>query len=128
MNASLESREPFLDHHVVEWAARLPTNFKYKSGVKKYILKEIVHQHVPSAFMSQKKMGFAIPLADWLFTDLKPLVLNYLSRTSLSKHNLFNPECVERLLKSFYGGRKDHYLRVWHILMFQMWYERWMKN
>jgi asparagine synthase (glutamine-hydrolysing) len=128
MSASLESREPFLDHHVVEWAARLPSNFKYKGGEKKYILKEIVHQYVPAAFMNQKKMGFAIPLADWLFTELKPLVFNYLSRTSLSTHMLFNPDFVERLLNSFYGGRKDQYLRVWHLLMFQMWYDRWMKN
>lgn len=128
MSASLESREPFLDHHVVEWSTRLPTHFKYKNGIKKYILKEIVHQSVSPVLMNQKKMGFSIPIMDWLFSDLKPLVYEYLNRRSLTTHNLFNIDYIEGLLNEFYSGRKDHYLRIWHLLMFQMWYQRWMKN
>ncbi|MBC7749931.1 MAG: asparagine synthetase B, partial [Methylotenera sp.] len=70
MASSLEGREPFLDHHIIEWAARLPSNYKYHQGEKKYILKEIVHQYLPKEMMQRPKMGFAIPVEQWLQHEL----------------------------------------------------------
>ncbi len=64
MTASLEGREPYLDHRVIEWAARLPDDYKYHNGEKKYTLKEIVHQYVPKDLLDRPKMGFAIPIAN----------------------------------------------------------------
>ena len=71
MTASLEGREPYLDHRIIEWAARLPDQYKYNNGVKKYILREIVYDYIPKTMMDRPKMGFAIPIGKWLKTELR---------------------------------------------------------
>jgi asparagine synthase (glutamine-hydrolysing) len=128
MSASLEGREPFLDQHIIEWTARLPTEYKYHNRQKKYILRQIVHRYIPQELMDRPKMGFAIPVQDWLYGPLKPLVLQYLDTTTIDQQGIFRKETVGQLVRDFYAGRKEKYLRIWHLLMFQMWYQRWMKN
>ena len=66
MSVSLEGREPFLDHRIIEWAAQLPNEFKYFQGNKKYILKEINKKYIPENMMDRPKMGFGIPIEKWL--------------------------------------------------------------
>jgi asparagine synthase (glutamine-hydrolysing) len=127
MRFSLEAREPFLDQHIIEWAARLPDSYKYQKGTKKYILKEIVHRHIPRTLMERPKMGFSIPLEDWLMNDLKNEVLDSLSDSSLAIHNLLNREEIDHLKKDFFSGRKELALKIWHVFMFQLWYKRWMQ-
>ncbi len=126
MSASLEAREPFLDHRIIEWAAKLPDHFKYKDGIKKYMLKEIVHQYVPKQMMDRPKMGFAIPVEEWLYTELKPMVLKYLDDVYIEKQALFNVTYVNQLKNTFYKGKPEHAVKIWFLLMFQMWYEKWM--
>ncbi|HEV7334082.1 MAG TPA: asparagine synthase (glutamine-hydrolyzing) [Flavisolibacter sp.] len=126
MSVSLEGREPFLDQHIIEWAAQLPSSYKYHNGQKKYILKQIVHKYIPREMMERPKMGFGIPIEAWLQNELKPLVQEYLSDAHLSAHGLFRKEEVQKLLKEFYGGRKEKHLKIWYVLMFQMWYKQWM--
>lgn len=125
MSASLEGREPFLDQHIIEWAAQLPTIFKYRLGQKKYILKQIVHKYIPKEIMDRPKIGFQIPLESWLGNELKELVKEYLSTESIKIHGLFNDKEVQSLVNSFYNGRTEKYLKIWHLLMFQMWYRKW---
>ena len=125
MSVSLEGREPFLDQSIIEWAAKLPNDYKYHDGEKKYIIKQIVYKYIPKELMDRKKMGFAIPVENWLSTELKDLVMEYLSGKSLEEHRLFNTKYVETLLRSFFGGRTDFYLKIWYLLMFQMWYKKW---
>jgi asparagine synthase (glutamine-hydrolysing) len=127
MTASLEGREPFLDHRVIEWAAKLPDHFKYYKGSKKHILKEIVHQYIPKSMMDRPKMGFAIPIENWLMTDLKEQVLYYLNESEIEKQGVFNIELVRKIKTDFYSGKKELANKLWYILMFQMWYEKWMK-
>ena len=126
MSVSLEGREPFLDQDVVEWAAQLPSHYKYHKGIKKFILRDIVHQYIPKEMMDRPKMGFGIPVADWLLNELRPLVEEYFSERNMNKHNLFNYSEVQKLKDHFYIGRKEEYLKIWHLLMFQMWYEKWI--
>ena len=126
MSCSLEGREPFLDQHIIEWAAQLPADYKYKDGQKKYILKQIVHQYIPKEIMERPKMGFGIPVESWLAHELKDLVQEYLGTDSIEKHQLFNKEEVRTLCNDFFNGRKEKYLKIWYLLMFQMWYEKWM--
>jgi asparagine synthase (glutamine-hydrolysing) len=126
MTASLEGREPFLDHRVIEWAAQLPDEFKYFNGTKKYILKEIVHQYVPKSMMDRPKMGFAIPIADWLSKDLKYLVEEYLNEDKISTQGIFQWKAIKELKSNFFGGKKELDYKIWYLLMFQMWYEKWM--
>ena len=85
MTASLEGREPYLDHRLIEWAARLPDHYKYHKGEKKYILKEILHQYIPKEMMDRPKMGFAIPIANWLQNDLRELVEEYINSEKIEK-------------------------------------------
>ncbi len=127
MAASLEAREPFLDQHIIEFAATLPDHFKYNNGNKKYILKEIVHQYVPKSMMDRPKMGFAIPIEKWLLTDLKPIVEEYINENTLSQQNIFEPTAVLAIKNKFYSGKKEYGAKIWYFLMFQMWYEKWMK-
>jgi asparagine synthase (glutamine-hydrolysing) len=126
MSVSLEGREPYLDQHVIEWAARLPSGYKYYKGQKKYILKRIVHKYIPKEIMERPKMGFAIPVENWLSNELKPLVQHYLSVSSVKQHELFKPAETQKLCNDFFNGRKEKYLKIWHLLMFQMWYAKWM--
>jgi len=125
MSASLEGREPFLDQHIIEWAARLPTSYKYHSGEKKHILKEIVHQYVPKELMERPKMGFGIPVEQWLQRELKDMVHSYLNIKKLEEHGLFNNLAVLGIVNSFYTGKTENHLQVWYLLMFQLWYAQW---
>lgn len=127
MSASLEAREPFLDYRVIEWAAQLPDGFKYNNGEKKYILKEITHQYIPKALMDRPKMGFAIPIENWLTFELKDQVLTYLDKNRLKNQGIFNEEEMQEIVKDFYSGRKEFALKIWYALMFQLWYDKWMK-
>ncbi len=127
MSQSLEGREPFLDHRVIEWAARLPVSYKYHNGTKKYILREIAHQYLPKEMMERPKMGFSIPLAKWLLSDLKPMVDEYLNEDYLTKQGIFHTAGVCEIVHAFYHGRKERAEKIWYLLMFQLWYAKWMK-
>ena len=127
MTASLEGREPFLDYRVIDWAAQLPDDYKYYKGSKKYILKEIVHQYIPKHLMDRPKMGFAIPIEDWLSHDLKAKVYYYLNKSTIEHQGIFNYLFIDELKQDFYSGKKELAVKLWYVLMFQMWYEKWMK-
>lgn len=125
MSVSLEAREPFLDHRLIEWAARLPDHYKYHKGEKKYILKQIVNDYVPSQLMNRPKMGFAIPIEKWLLSDLKEQVEYYLDEKTIKDEGIFNAQEVTKLVKAFYSGKKELAQKIWFLLMFEMWYEKW---
>lgn len=127
MSVSLEGREPFLDQHIVEFAAQLSSDYKYHNGITKYPLREIVHRHIPKELMDRPKSGFAVPVKDWLLKELRPLVMELFSKKMLD-HGLFEESQINKLIKDFYGGRTEKYLQVWHLLMFQMWYQKWLMS
>lgn len=126
MAVSLEGREPFLDQHIIEFAARLPSDYKLHKGVKKYILRQIVHKYVPPSMMERPKMGFGIPIASWLKHELKPFVDEAFDPGLVKRQGLFSQDELDNLKKQFYGGKEQLYTRVWYYLMFQMWYKKWM--
>ncbi len=126
MSVGLEGREPFLDHRIIEYAAQLPDEFKYKDGIKKRILRDIVHQYVPQKLLDRPKMGFAIPIAKWLTTELRPMVDDFLSEKKIVEQGILNWEEVDKMKRKFYGGKKEYDTKIWYVLMFQMWYTKWM--
>jgi asparagine synthase (glutamine-hydrolysing) len=126
MTTSLEGREPFLDQNIIEWAAKLPTEYKYKNGNKKYILKEIVAKYIPKEIMDRPKMGFAIPLESWLKTDLKYLTDEYLNPEIIEKQGIFQVKEVEKITQNFHTGKSESLFKIWYLLVFQMWYKKWM--
>lgn len=127
MSVSLESREPLLDHRLIEYAAQLPDDFKYRNGSKKWLLKEIVHQYIPKTVMDRPKMGFAIPIESWLKNELRDLLETYLSEQKINETGFFNWTEVEKLKTAFLAGRKEFGVKIWYLLSYLMWYEKWGK-
>nr|MBP9070497.1 asparagine synthetase B [Bacteroidia bacterium] len=127
MSQSLESREPYLDHRIIEFVAQLPDEFKYNKGVKKHILKEITHQYIPKELLDRPKMGFSIPLEAWLKNELRPLVEIYFDTKVIASQGIFDPKYLSSLYSDFIKGVSGLEQKVWRILMFQMWHHKWMK-
>lgn len=94
--------------------------------MKKYLLKQIVHQYIPKSVMDRPKMGFAIPIAEWMMNDLRSYLDEYLSEALIRKQNVFNWNYIDRLKQEFLNGKKEFDQKIWYILMFQMWYQKWM--
>ena len=128
MSVSLEGREPFLDQHIIEWVAKLPVEYKIYNGQRKYILRKIVHQYVPEKLMDRPKMGFAVPVNNWLRGVLEPLVDEYLSESYIRKQKIFDYQYIERVVNSYFEVKKENDYKIWYLLMFQMWYARWMNH
>jgi asparagine synthase (glutamine-hydrolysing) len=127
MSVSLEGREPFLDQNIIEWVAQLPNHYKIRNGNKKYLLKEIVHRYLPKEMMDRPKAGFAIPIDEWFSKELAEYFSVYFNKTYLDKQGIFNSEVVLRWTTLYQSGKKEYMTQLWNILMFQMWYEKWMK-
>lgn len=128
MSVSLEGREPFLDQHVIEWAAGLPAEYKIYNGQRKYILRQIVHKYIPAQLMDRPKMGFAVPVKHWMKGVLKPLVDKYLGTTFIRNQNIFNEAYILQVKKSYYELGKENDYKIWFLLMFQMWYDKWING
>ncbi len=126
MSVSLEGREPLLDHRIIEFAARLPSNLKYRNGNKKWLLKEITHRYLPKQLMDRPKKGFAVPITEWFKDELKDYLLLYLSEERLNKEGIFNTKEVLKQRDIYLNGDKEDISRLWLILMFEMWYEHWV--
>lgn len=125
MSMGLEAREPLLDHRLVRFAARIPLNLKFKDGESKYILKKVLSRHIPDELYQRPKRGFSSPIGIWLRGKLKPLVEEYLSTDAIRKSGVFDPDEVFQWKDRFYNGSFIGPSRIWNLLMFQMWYERW---
>jgi asparagine synthase (glutamine-hydrolysing) len=126
MAAGLEVRVPLLDHRVVEFTARLPETLKFRNGAGKYLLRKILARYVPRALFERPKMGFGIPLDKWLRGELKELMLDYLSPARLNREGRFNADHVTRVVNAHLDGSCSHHHRLWALLMWQMWHERWI--
>jgi asparagine synthase (glutamine-hydrolysing) len=95
-------------------------------GQPKFILRQIVHKYLPESLMNREKRGFTIPVHDWLNGALKPLVEKYLSEKYIKDQNIFNPGYVQSIKHSFYVLKSENTYKIWFLLMFQMWYDKWM--
>lgn len=127
MSVSLEGREPFLDHRLIEFAAQLPIEFKYDGKIQKKILKDIVHQYIPKEMMDRPKSGFSLPINDWLRNDLSYLIDEYLSKDALKWSGLLNEEFISLEIIKFKKNKLHYSPIIWYLLVFQMWYKKWMK-
>jgi asparagine synthase (glutamine-hydrolysing) len=126
MSVSLEGREPLLDYRIAEFVAQLPSNLKYRDGTAKWILKEITHKYVPKPLMDRPKMGFGVPITEWFKDALKEYFIIYLNKERLEREGVFNADEVVKLRDQYLRGNRENIERLWAILMFEMWYERWM--
>jgi len=125
MAVSLEARVPLLDHRVVEFAWSLPGHFKIRQGTSKWILRQMLYRHVPRGLIERPKMGFAIPLADWLRGPLRDWAEDLLDPASLAAGGLVAAPPVRALWAEHLAGR-DRQFPLWDVLMLEAWRRRWM--
>ena len=125
MSVSLEGREPLLDHRIIEFVAKLPSQYKFQDGKTKIILKDIVHKYIPPAIMDRPKMGFIVPIMNWFREELKEILMHYLDEERLKKESILNYKEVVFLRDRYIAGDSINVQKLWHLLIFQMWKERW---
>jgi asparagine synthase (glutamine-hydrolysing) len=126
MAVSLEARSPFLDHHVIEFAASLPEKFKLRGLTTKYLLKRVLKKLVPVENLNRPKMGFGVPIGHWFRDHMK----NFLGETLLSeratKRGFFKPEEVRRMFDLHTSGERDYAHQLWTLLMLELWFNRFI--
>jgi asparagine synthase (glutamine-hydrolysing) len=126
MSVSLEGREPLLDYRLIEFVAQLPSHLKYREGHKKWLLKEITHKYLPKKLMDRPKQGFGVPITEWFRDELRDYFLEYLDSKRLEKEGFFKTDVIIDMRDKYLNGDKENVQRLWFILMFEMWYEKWM--
>lgn len=126
MANSLEARSPFLDHKLMEFASRLPAEYKMKGLVKKYILKEAIKDFVPKENIYRKKMGFGIPVGSWFRNELKGFVNEILLCDRSLNRGYFKADTLKSMVKLHTEKKVDYALQIWSLLMLELWHQRFM--
>jgi len=126
MANSLETRSPFLDYKLMEFAAKLPAEYKLKRLAKKYILKKAIKGLVPEENIHRSKMGFGVPVGKWFRTELKAFINEILLSQCALKRGYFKPEVVKRTIQDHAEGRKDCTFQLWSLLMLELWHKRFV--
>ena len=124
MAASLETRAPFLDRDLIEFAWTLPLSMKLRGGRGKWLLRQLLDRHVPRALIERPKMGFGVPLDDWLRGPLRGWADELLAEDRLRHEGYFQPEAITRTWRAHVLGEGSFGYRLWSVLMFQAWLER----
>ena len=121
MAVSLETRIPFLDHRVMEYAWRIPFDLKINSGNGKHILRQILYKYVPQDLVDRPKMGFGVPIDDWLRHSLRDWAEDLLSEERLKHEGVFNAGPIRKKWDEHLSGKRNWQYYLWDILMFQAW-------
>ena len=124
MAHSVEVRSPFLDYRLVEFVATIPGNMKIKNGNVKDILKKATEPLLAKEIIKRPKEGFVLPVFDWMVEDLKVYSSDVLSEDRLKKHDLLNSNAIKSLLQDYYSGNKKVVGKIWNLMMFQLWWEK----
>ncbi len=125
MRANLETRMPFLDHRIIEFSWKLPLTMKYREGQGKWLLRQVLYRHIPKNLIDRPKMGFDLPLDQWLREPLREWAESLLNKDRLKSDGILNPTPILEKWKNHLSGKKNYQYSLWGILMFQAWKEYW---
>ena len=126
MASGLEVRVPLLDDRLTAFAFCLPESLLYRNGQGKYILRKLLSRYLPDALFNRPKMGFAVPVSDWLRGKLRPMLLDYLSPDRLKQEGIFDHAAVSAAVFEHLSGRANHPHRLWALLMWELWRDTWL--
>ena len=128
MAHSIESRVPLLDNEVIDFAATLPSHLKIHQGRRKHVMKEALTGLVPDGILNRRKQGFGVPLGTWFRGGLTDVFADVLGSASTRQRGYFQPAFVERLVQEHLSGRRDHTLRLWQLLVFELWHRHYVDS
>jgi asparagine synthase (glutamine-hydrolysing) len=126
MAVSLEARSPFLDHHVIEFAASLPQNLKLRRLTSKYLLKKVLRKLLPTENLNRRKMGFGVPIGHWFRGKMQPFLREVVLSDKALRRGLFKPEAVRQLIELHTRGERDYSHQLWTLLMLELWFNRFI--
>ncbi len=124
MAVSLESREPLLDHELLQFAAAVPATLKLKNGRSKYLLRRLLERRVPRTIIDRPKHGFEAPTGEWLRGPLAPMVSDLLLDGRLRSRGVFNGDAIADLWREHRTGTHDHRHRLWSLVMLELWFRQ----
>ena len=128
MAHSIESRVPLLDNQVIDFAATLPSSLKIVNGRRKHVLKEAASRLLPADILDRKKQGFGVPLGVWFRGGLTDVFSDVLRSPTTRQRGYFEPAFVDRLVAEHLQGKRDHTLRLWQLLVFELWHRRYLDS
>jgi asparagine synthase (glutamine-hydrolysing) len=126
MAASLEARSPLLDHKLIEFVARIPSELKMRDGETKYIFKQALRGVVPDEILYREKQGFGVPVDVWINEKLRPRIRETLLEGQTVRRGFFDLKYIELLLNEHASGRRDHAWRLWQLFVFELWQRRFV--
>jgi asparagine synthase (glutamine-hydrolysing) len=126
MAVSLEARSPFLDHHVIEFAASLPEKLKLRRLTTKYLLKKALRKLLPNENLDRRKMGFGVPIGHWFRGKMQPFLREVILSDKALRRGLFKPEAVRQLVELHTRGERDYSHQLWTLLMLELWFNRFI--
>ncbi|HZD92787.1 MAG TPA: asparagine synthase (glutamine-hydrolyzing) [Candidatus Sulfotelmatobacter sp.] len=121
MANSLEVRAPFTDYRLLEFAMQVPQHMKVRRMTTKWITRQALKDILPREVLEKKKMGFNPPLPQWINGELKPVIRQFLSAKAVESRGIFRPEAVQTLLREHEENRRDNALKIWALLMIEVW-------
>jgi asparagine synthase (glutamine-hydrolysing) len=126
MANSLELRCPLADHRILEFGLSLPFAWKYRARKTKWILREAMKGILPPSILEGRKMGFNPPAPQWVSGELRPLISDLLSARSQERRGIFRPQTVSALLQDHFDGKRDHAIKIWGLLMLELWFRMYI--
>jgi len=128
MSVSIEGREPLLDHRIAEFMAQVPFEYKYRNGKSKYLLRKVLERYLPNELIDRPKMGFGIPMFEWFSKDLRNLFDIYFNEKEIKKQGLLNIKYIKKEYKKLKNNKTVNINKLWFILVFEMWYQKYMDS
>ena len=128
MAHGLEARSPFLDHQLVEFLAKVPSNIKVQKGQPKYLMRKLAVDYLPAPILNREKQGFMLPIAYWFRSDLFPLVNHMLENSHFVREGFFKKDTIQHLLVEHRSNRHDHHVRLWMLLNLELWHQLYIEG